>query len=70
MPFLALVEVIERLPLIYSRVCVLSTGSCVALETYSFSQLVTRTLDALVTFLPAVMRVGVGTLTPIILDFL
>jgi hypothetical protein len=69
MPFLALVEVIERLPLIYSRVCVLSTGSCVALETYSFSQLVTRPLATLVICLPTAMCVGAATLMLVILDF-
>jgi hypothetical protein len=69
MPFLALVEVIERLTLLYSGVCVLVVGSCVALETSSFSQLVTRSLVVLVTCLPTAVRVGVATLTPVILDF-
>ena len=69
MPFLALVEVVERLPLLYSRVCVLVVGSCVSLETSSFSQLVTRPLATIVTCLLVVVRVGVATLTPVNMDF-
>jgi hypothetical protein len=37
MPFLALVVVIERLPLLYSKSCEYAIGLCVALETSSFS---------------------------------
>jgi hypothetical protein len=40
------------------------------METYSFSQPVTRPLAMLVTCLPAAVNVGVVTLMPIILDFL
>ena len=70
MPFLELVEVVEILPLLYFGVCVLAARSCVAMETYSFSQLVTRTLATLVMCLPTVVHVGVATLMPVILDFL
>jgi hypothetical protein len=37
MPFLALVAVVERLPLLYSEACESIIGLCVALETSSFS---------------------------------
>jgi hypothetical protein len=69
MSFLSLVEAIKRLPLLYSRVCILSTGSFISMETSSFSQLVTRHLAALVMCLPTVVRVGAATLTPVIMDF-
>jgi hypothetical protein len=36
MPFLALVEVIEKLPLLYSEACESAIGLCISLENYSF----------------------------------
>jgi hypothetical protein len=69
MPFLALVELIERLPLIYSEACVLVAGPCIALETSSFSRLVTMPSAVLVTCLSVSLRVGAATLMPITMDF-
>jgi hypothetical protein len=69
MPFLALVEVIERLLLLYSKACVPVVGLCVSLETSSFFKLVTRPLVVHVTCLYVSLRVGATNLTPIILYF-
>jgi hypothetical protein len=69
MPFLALVEVIEKLSLLYSGVCILSTESYIALETSSFFQLVTRPLATLVTCLLDTVPIGATILMPVTLDF-
>jgi hypothetical protein len=50
MPFLALVAVIKRLPLLYSEACESVVGFCVALETSSFSLQVTRPSAAPISF--------------------
>ena len=70
MPFLALVEVIERLPLLYSEACVLATGPCISLEDSLFTRLVTRPSTVLVMCLLAALCVGAAILTPVTLDFL
>jgi hypothetical protein len=61
MPSLALVEVVERLPSLWSRSCGSVAGPCVAMETSSFFQLVTRPLPVLVSYLCVAFLLGSAT---------
>jgi hypothetical protein len=61
MPFLALVEAIERLPILYSEACESAIGLCVAMETSSFSLRVTGPSATPVAFRHRTSPLGVGT---------
>jgi hypothetical protein len=61
MPFIALVEVVERLQLLYSKACESTVGPCISLETSSFSLRVTGLLAAPVDFRCRTPPLGVAT---------
>jgi hypothetical protein len=63
MPFLALVEVVERLPLLHCEACESVVGLCVTLETSSFSLRVTGSSTTLVDFRRCTLPLG--SVTPI-----
>jgi hypothetical protein len=70
MPSLALVEVIERLPSLWSGSCGSVVGPCVSLETSSFSRLVTRPLVSPVTYLHVASFLGATTPILVTMDSL
>ena len=70
MPSLSLVEVIERLPSLWSRSCGSNVGSCVAMETSSSFRLVTRPLATPITYFHVALLLGATTPTLVTLDSL
>ena len=64
MSFLALVEVVERLPSLWFGLCGSVAGLCATLETSSFFQLVLRSSDAPFTYLHVAFLLGGVTPMP------